>query len=278
MQDAKPNWLVFTDLDGTLLDKHSYSYLPALPAIQRLAEYQIPLIFNTSKTIPEVLRLRQELQNPHPFICENGGVLLLPDDYFPTLDTEALPSWDNGYRFELLGVAHDRLLEKLTHAAGLGFQFTGMSEMSSDALSAFCGLSLASAAEAKQRLCSEPIIWQGSESSLSAFRDWLAEQGLTLLRGGRFHHVMAPQSKGAALHRLSELYQQAHNKSFSTLALGDSENDISMLQQADMAVVIATEQGSMALPQHPNCQFPIEPGPVGWNRTVLEWHNHLQES
>jgi predicted mannosyl-3-phosphoglycerate phosphatase (HAD superfamily) len=43
------NFLVFTAVDGTLLDYHSYSYEEAM-----LAEAGFPLIFNSSKTSAEI--------------------------------------------------------------------------------------------------------------------------------------------------------------------------------------------------------------------------------
>ena len=36
--------LVFTDLDGTLLDHDDYGFEPALPALHRLAAAQVPLV------------------------------------------------------------------------------------------------------------------------------------------------------------------------------------------------------------------------------------------
>jgi len=59
--------IVFTDLDGTLLDHHDYSYAAALPALQLLAQSNTPLIFNTSKTASEVEQLRTEMDNRLPF-------------------------------------------------------------------------------------------------------------------------------------------------------------------------------------------------------------------
>ncbi|MCG8099497.1 MAG: mannosyl-3-phosphoglycerate phosphatase, partial [Candidatus Thiodiazotropha taylori] len=41
-QNPFDGWLVFTDLDGTLLDHHSYDFSPALPALRLLKENQIP--------------------------------------------------------------------------------------------------------------------------------------------------------------------------------------------------------------------------------------------
>ena len=42
--------LIFTDLDGTLLDHHSYSFKGAEKALHILRQHSIPLIFNSSKT------------------------------------------------------------------------------------------------------------------------------------------------------------------------------------------------------------------------------------
>ncbi|HHJ53507.1 MAG TPA: HAD-IIB family hydrolase, partial [Caldithrix abyssi] len=73
MSENKKNWVVFTDLDGTLLDAQTYSYLPALEAIQLLKEKHIPLIFCTSKTFSEARALQQQMGISDPFIVENGS-------------------------------------------------------------------------------------------------------------------------------------------------------------------------------------------------------------
>lgn len=278
MIKAIQHWLVFTDLDGTLLDKHSYSFLAAQPALTRLAEYGIPLILNTSKTIPEVLTLRDALKNTHPFICENGGIIVIPNGYFPTLKSQTNPSaHHSGYQLILLGIDYEYILMQLQSAAESGFHFTGFSQLTAHQLATLCEFSEHDAAQAQVRSCSEPILWQDSKEQLAAFTHWLSTKGLTLVKGGRFHHVMGKQSKGEALKRLKTLYQQDNHHLISTLALGDSANDISMLQEADVAVVIATEQGSMALSSHPNSHFPPEIGPAGWNQAVLDWHNTIEE-
>lgn len=56
--------LVFTDLDSTLLDHHSYSYAEAVPAIRSLTEAGFPLICNSSKTAAEINPLRQLIGYP----------------------------------------------------------------------------------------------------------------------------------------------------------------------------------------------------------------------
>ncbi|MEE8044743.1 MAG: HAD-IIB family hydrolase, partial [Thermodesulfobacteriota bacterium] len=68
-------YIVFTDLDGTLLDHRNYSFLQAIPALDLLKEKNIPLIICTSKTKSEIEHYRTTLQNNFPFISENGGAI-----------------------------------------------------------------------------------------------------------------------------------------------------------------------------------------------------------
>ncbi len=49
-----PNLIVFTDLDGSLLDGTTYSYEAAIPALTALREQGIPLVLVSSKTRAEM--------------------------------------------------------------------------------------------------------------------------------------------------------------------------------------------------------------------------------
>jgi len=46
--------IIFTDLDGTLLDYSNYSFEPVLPALQLLKEKDINLIICSRKTRKEI--------------------------------------------------------------------------------------------------------------------------------------------------------------------------------------------------------------------------------
>jgi ribonucleotide monophosphatase NagD (HAD superfamily) len=48
-----PSPLVFTDLDGTLLDHDTYDWTPARDALDRLTRAGIPVVFTSSKTAAE---------------------------------------------------------------------------------------------------------------------------------------------------------------------------------------------------------------------------------
>ena len=84
--------LVFTDLDGTLLDHHSYSWAPARPALASLHERGDAVMLVSSKTLAEISTFRRELGLPHPVVAENGAVIDVPDGYFAGADLPVVVS------------------------------------------------------------------------------------------------------------------------------------------------------------------------------------------
>ena len=67
------DYIIFTDLDGTLLDHRTYTYEPALKALSVIKSHQIPLILTSSKTKAEIEKLQSSLTLKDPFIFENGS-------------------------------------------------------------------------------------------------------------------------------------------------------------------------------------------------------------
>jgi mannosyl-3-phosphoglycerate phosphatase len=77
-----PKLVIFTDLDGCLLDRETYSFEPAQAALRLIREKEIPLILVSSKTRVEIEEYRRRLKNGHPIVSENGGAVFIPKDYF----------------------------------------------------------------------------------------------------------------------------------------------------------------------------------------------------
>ncbi|HQO03860.1 MAG TPA: HAD hydrolase family protein [Spirochaetota bacterium] len=65
--------LLFSDLDGTILDFHTYSCEKSLPGISLCREHGIPLILVSSKTFDEMADIHCRLGLDAPFVFENGG-------------------------------------------------------------------------------------------------------------------------------------------------------------------------------------------------------------
>src|SRR3954470_6757978 len=73
--------ILFTDLDGTLLDSN-YHYDAAIPALKAAEQCGVPVILCSSKTRVEMESIRASMRNAHPFIVENGGAAIIPQNYF----------------------------------------------------------------------------------------------------------------------------------------------------------------------------------------------------
>jgi len=67
---AKTLLLIFTDLDGTLLDHDTYDFSPARPALKALRAAQVPLILCSSKSFVEMKYWQEKIGVNHPFITE----------------------------------------------------------------------------------------------------------------------------------------------------------------------------------------------------------------
>ncbi|MDT0619601.1 HAD-IIB family hydrolase [Salinisphaera sp. P385] len=262
-----PRWVVYTDLDGTLLDHYDYGWQAAVPALTALAVRDVPVVPVTSKTLAEMQVLRTRLAPNTPFVVENGGAVAVPTGYFGADRGTAVAG---GLYVERLGPGYADIVDVLIALRAEGFAFTGFADMDATAVAACTGLVQADAERARQRLCSEPLLWQGSDEALAEFRVRLANHGLTTRRGGRFLHVMGQCDKGDALRRL-----QAHfggETAPISLALGDSPNDFDMLVAADRGVLVARPDGSHAAPPDPpGLVHAPGIGPAGWNAAVLDW-------
>ena len=133
------------------------------------------------------------------------------------------------------------------------------------------------AGRAKQRIGTEPLLWQGSEGELKQFRRQLENSGLQLLKGGRFYHAMGQYDKADAMQYLVKRYQSCFpHKKIVTIALGDSPNDARMLECADYPVIIKGVNSDKLNIRSDGVVMRSEgEGPVGWNECIQSLLNRL---
>ena len=224
MKQQKKLPLIFTDLDGSLLDHSDYSYVAAKPALAEIKHRSYPLIFNSSKTRAEILPLQRGMEIVQPFVCENGAAVYVPEP--------------DGWRRHSFSQPRQQLLSVLQKIRQqYGFEFQGFADWSVEEIAAQTGLSHPEAALAAQREFTEPLLWQDSATRLEDFQQCLAEYHLHAVQGGRFLSVMGEFDKCVGMQWLIDLYREEYGD-IVTVALGDSPNDEQMLNAADIAVII----------------------------------------
>jgi mannosyl-3-phosphoglycerate phosphatase len=265
-----PFVVIFTDLDGTLLDHETYGWEEAKPALNRCKQLQVPLILVSSKTRAEMDVLRQELGLTSPFISENGGGIFFPEEGSHSVppDTvleEGLWKWSLGSPYDLLVKSLREIRDEM------GWEIRGFSDMSLEEISDLTGLDLESSRLASLREYDEPfILVEEGERDPDALYDAAKQRGLSVTSGGRFYHLHGKTDKGVSVDKLVAWYGE-QNSHVMTMALGDSPNDFSMLKRVTHPVLIRSSRqfpGLQAL--IPALQVTKEKGPKGWNTAVLE--------
>ena len=272
-----PNYplVVYTDLDGTLLDHDTYSVQAALPALRRLKLLNIPVIPVTSKTLAELETLTVEIGLSGPCIAENGGLIACPPGYF---QKSGELSGTGRYLVDNLSLDYPGILAVLNRLREThGFRFTGFSDLTAAQVAELTGLSESNAALARKRLSSEPLLWQDNAQAFQLFTGELEKLRYRCIKGGRFWHVMGQTDKATAIRRLNHYFEQNGLSGFTSIALGDSPNDREMLETADIAVVIRRKDGShLALPDGTAAVRTAGSGPEGWNEFVTAYLDNIE--
>ncbi len=250
--------VIFTDIDGSLLDFRTYESGPAAVALEACRRTGVPVIPCTSKSSVEVLALRRRLGLETPFIVENGAAVYFPADTPVAEAAEQLArsgKWDAGsiemvtgglaggeeweegaqetFSRLLLGAGRARIVEALEEIAGeLRLHVRGISEMTDTEIVERTGLPPAQARAARTREFSEPFVIMedakryGEEDHLALLKllqHAAEERGLTCTLGGRFFHLQGNHTKGTAVERTILCYAEAYPRSAGSCTHGETD-------------------------------------------------------
>ncbi|MEM6710301.1 MAG: HAD-IIB family hydrolase [Pseudomonadota bacterium] len=250
--------LIFTDLDGTLLDDRYdlAAAANALDAVVKLGAVAIPV---TSKTRRECEALNALRRIKTPLIFENGAGI-------------AWQGIDYGDRasIEIEGPGYAELCERLDRVRVNGqFNFRGFNAMNAAELAERCGLSPEMASLALAREATEPLVWEDTESSRRAFAEYLSMFRLQLVEGGRFLHVMPQTDKGMAAAKVVQRWFECSGLSARTIGCGDSPNDQALLEFTSSCILFPRRDGSYLElgADKPVCHAPLA-GHEAWLRAV----------
>jgi len=260
LDDRITNTLIFTDLDGTLLDHDSYRFDKASEMLAFIKAHDIPLVIVTSKTKNEVAHIQKALGITAPYVVENGAGIVIPHE-------EGCETIAMGLDYKEIRFAFERYAESMP--------IRGFSDMTVEEVAEYTGLPKKQAVDAKARLFTEPFVLE-DENLLPQLRKMAEKDGLDIVKGGRFYHLITKgQDKATAIRRLVKRYEKGSGAAVKTVALGDSANDLTMLQSVDTPILIPHTDGSYLSCDIPRLIKAPLPGPAGWNITLKEYF-HVQ--
>ncbi|MBA5941983.1 MAG: HAD-IIB family hydrolase [Methanophagales archaeon] len=258
--------VLITDLDGTLLDIADYSYDAVLPALESLKERDIPVIFCTAKTLAENEYYREIFGLVDPFIVDNGGAIFIPKNYF-SFEFESVDR-DNYYVIEL-GASYTELRAALKAIREeTGFKITGFGDMSAEEVAKDANLSIDAAIRAKKKEYNESFILDepDAEEKEAILFAKIEEKGFSVTHGGRYYNIHGKNAdKGKAVEILTRLFEKEYGAgAVKTLGIGDSRNDIPMLNVVDQPAVVKNKKGKWLDISLSNLYKTTGVGPEGW--------------
>jgi mannosyl-3-phosphoglycerate phosphatase len=260
--------IVFTDLDGTLLDQNTYSFRASLAALRKLQALKMPVILCSTKTRAEMEPLWRELSLEDPFIVENGGAIYFRPEYFPSAAEDA--SSDSTLCCVELGSHIDELRAGLAEAARrLHIRVRAFGDMNHSEIAELTGLTRQQAQAAAQREFDEPfLIDEPSRERMLATA--LRMRGFTVSKGDRFFHLSRGSDKGKAARLLLDLYRK-DGAAFMSVGLGNSATDLALLLAVERPILIRNPDRSWdsTITQNiPGIRKTMSIGPEGWAESI----------
>ena len=255
----KKQIIIFTDLDGSLLDKDTFEFHEIEDYFRDLVSKGIKIIPNSSKTKAELSNFNKQYNLNLSFIAENGssihGLNLihenLPNNIFLSRTVDEI------YKIYNQNVT-DNLKEKITFILNL----------KSNEQQEIFGLSLEKMNLAIKRDHSIPIQFNGTESEKNEFIKIMKNSGLTIQTGGRIMNVCDNVNKSIAMSEAIRLMRKELDNEIITIGVGDNENDIEMIKMTDYPCLVKNENFDSSLINIDNLIKSDEPSPKGWSDVI----------
>ena len=263
------NYYIFTDLDGTLLNHDNYSLGRIKNFINKI-KLKNHIIFSTSKTFCEILEINKKLDLNFPFIVENGACIFFPNKYsFFDPNKTKFFNYKNylGYKLSELS---PKIIENKLCKLQKKYDFSLFSQLKFDQLSKITNLKKSSLINCTKRLFTNPIYWNDTDEQIKKFILDVKKisNNYQISKGGRFYHLSDNYDKGRALMKFLEIIKFSEKNNFKTISLGDSDNDISMLEQTDYSCIVKREKVKISLKKNTNIYYSIKKAPDGWKESV----------
>jgi mannosyl-3-phosphoglycerate phosphatase len=272
-----PRHLIFTALEGALVDPRTDSFAGAEEALSELDRRKIGFVLLTSRTREQIEPLRRKLGHNHPFVTENGGGIFFPDGYFSlripgAVRTARYLSIAQGRPYAEVCEALDDIAEEC--AVGVaGFHHMSLREIADNT-----GLRPRNAELARAREFDEPFYFTSADDkAIARFVETARERGFDTRRGPTFWHLSARCDAARAVRSLAQLFREATHIKLRLVGIGGGEEDLAWLRAVDLAILLPDSREaakpSENLQENPGRTRTIvmgdAPGPVGWNKAIL---------
>ena len=185
----KLNKIIFTDLDETLLNNNNYNFNLLNKFLSKLLNEHFSIIPVTSKTYYEVIDLLREMKLKLPFSTENGAAFYIPEKIFKKLIFKKIRKSKSKKKEEIKNI-----LEHHNYREFYNY-FRYIENLNIDEQIKITKLKKNKIRNFNLREFSVSILWDGSKSMLSSFKDSLSKSNLKITFGGKIFNISGKHSK-----------------------------------------------------------------------------------
>ena len=251
--------IIFTDLDGTLLDRDTFKFDTILSYIKDLILKDVYIIPNSSKTRQEIENFNQELDENLSFVVENGAAihnLNLINSSFP--EKISLSREIN----EIIKIFEKKISNKFKSKCKY------IKNLSVDKQMKVLGLPKEKIKSALNREYSMPLVYEGSKSDKMELFKSVNDIGLSLQEGGRVINLCDKVSKYQAMKNVVKVFKKITKEKLVTIGVGDNFNDLEMLKNSDIPCLVFNDKFTLEKININNCLVSKKPAPEGWVEVV----------
>lgn len=232
--------MVFSDVDGVLTAPQMPTSATAT-TLAPIVRARVPIVLCSSKTRAELEALQQELGIREPFICENGGAVFVPKEYFgfEIPDSREVA----GYDAIEFGRPYADVVNELHRAADrLHLRIVGFSDMTVEEVARDCGIPLLRARLAKLREYEEPFRFLDPDpSARRRLVKALNGANLRSVNRGRYEYAGAMVDTTIGVTALCSLYRRAFGR-ITTIGLVDGYADDDLLRLMDHQIIVQDDR------------------------------------
>ena len=257
--NANHKVLIFTDLDGSLLDRDTFKFDKILQYIKDLISKGIFIIPNSSKTKNEIDSFNKELDEDLPFIVENGAAI-----YNLNLINASFPEKISLSReiSEILDIFNNKISKKYKSKCKF------IKNLTSDKQLQIFGQSKEKVKLSMKREYSIPLLYDGSKAEKVDLIKSVNNAGLSLHEGGRLINLCDKISKSQAMKHVVKIFKKISKEKLITIGVGDNFNDLDMLKNSDIPCLVFNDKFTMEKINIDNCLVSKNPAPEGWEEVV----------
>ena len=257
--NQKKEVLIFTDLDGSLLNNETFKFDEIKNFLLKCLNNGIKLIPTSSKTDLEIQQFINELNYNIPYISENGSSIHNLDILKPDISKKIILARPLA---EIQKIFIENINTKLLSYCSL------LSEMDIEKQTKILGLSKKKLKASMNRNYTFLINFNGGKEAIEQLNIACNKLGLAINQGGRVFSVGDNVNKSIAVKKtLNVLSNYQDFKDVITIGIGDSPNDLEMLEYVDFPCLIKNKNNQNLLNKD-KYTISTKEAPLGWMEVV----------